>query len=214
MFFFWTLRICFFQIHFSFLKTNKKLMYIFSLLFSFTMWYEKRIFQNQISFKETMKNAWLEWQETSRTKKSPTIFSFQIRWLKLLLIDNNLQNIFLGCLGIEHNAINLEGVLWNPPLGLISTLSKSASSSLLVVKLLLKTAVSLFVILFVFVTIAARACSTKRICTITLSGSSWFCAAFLLASTDSFLQSKILHNLFLSILSIFWWTWKHTGCEI
>ncbi|KAF3497093.1 hypothetical protein DY000_02054315 [Brassica cretica] len=37
---------------------------------------------------------------------------------------------------------------------------------------------------------------SKRICTITLSGSSWLCAAFLIASTDSFLQSKILHIFF------------------
>lgn len=47
---------------------------------------------------------------------------------------------------------------------------------------------------------AALACSKKRTWTTTLRGSSSFCAACMQASTDSFLQSRIRHSLFLSLL--------------
>jgi len=47
---------------------------------------------------------------------------------------------------------------------------------------------------------AALACSKKRTCTTTLSGSNSFCAACMQASTDSFLQSRVLHSRFLSLL--------------
>lgn len=60
--------------------------------------------------------------------------------------------------------------------------------------------------------IADRACSKKRTCTTTLNGSNSFCAAWVQASIDNFLQSRTRHRSFLSVLlsSRCPWMFTHT----